>query len=170
MGKGIAVFIIVLVLLVIGFYMFDGDKSESGLSDSEGEGLDQGIEESKIPAQEKEEMIVEEEFEEESEEEEAMEESEEEENMEETMSVQEFVISAERWEFTPSVITVSEGDTVKLTIDNTDTMHGISVPDFGAIGNEEVEFVADKKGTFTFYCNTYCGSGHSGMTGQIIVE
>ena len=33
-----------------------------------------------------------------------------------------------------------------------------------------VEFVADKQGTFSFFCNVFCGSGHGNMKGTLIVK
>jgi cytochrome c oxidase subunit 2 len=33
-----------------------------------------------------------------------------------------------------------------------------------------VEFVADKAGTFTFSCSVYCGKGHRGMKGELVVS
>lgn len=33
-----------------------------------------------------------------------------------------------------------------------------------------VEFVADKSGTFPFYCNVFCGGGHKEMQGKLIVK
>jgi len=82
----------------------------------------------------------------------------------------EISIDAKRFEYSPEVITVQEGDLVKLTINNQDTTHGINIPDLGVSGRNTVEFTADEKGEFTFYCDNYCGSGHSGMSGKIIVE
>ena len=92
------------------------------------------------------------------------------------LTVKEFDIVAKRWSFNPSTITVSEGDLVKLTITSIDVTHGFSISAFGvnerlSSGNTiMVEFVADKKGTFSFFCNVVCGSGHSGMRGTLIVE
>jgi|SRR3989338_102840 len=90
--------------------------------------------------------------------------------------VKEFTMTAKRWEFEPEVIRVNEGDTVRLFIKSIDVAHGFAVPDFGV--NErlnpgqtvKVEFVADKTGIFTFFCSVQCGSGHSSMNGQLIVE
>jgi len=84
--------------------------------------------------------------------------------------VREIIIDAKRFDFNPETITVKEGEKVKLSINNQDTTHGISIPDFGVTGDNGVEFTADKKGEFTFYCNNYCGEGHRGMQGKIIVE
>jgi len=91
-------------------------------------------------------------------------------------TVKEFTMTAERWEFTPRTITVNEGDTVKLRINSIDVTHGFGLSAFGI--NEklspgdiiDIEFVADKKGTFRFLCTISCGAGHSGMRGQLIVE
>lgn len=90
-------------------------------------------------------------------------------------TVQEFDVVASQFEFTPSTITVKKGDTVKLNLLSEDVPHGFSLAAFDI--NETltpgktitVEFVADQAGTFNFICNVVCGSGHSGMTGQLIV-
>ena len=85
-------------------------------------------------------------------------------------SVREFNINASRFTFNPTIIKVKEGDRVKIKIQNTDTKHGISIPDFNVRGEESVEFIATKKGNYTFYCGMYCGSGHPEMQGTFIVE
>lgn len=88
----------------------------------------------------------------------------------ETSVVREIAVEARRFSFSPAVIRVKEGEKVKLMITNTDTTHGIFLPDFNARGRDTLEFTATKKGTFTFYCANYCGLGHSGMQGTLIVE
>ena len=91
-------------------------------------------------------------------------------------SIKEFSMTAKRFTFTPSTITVNLGDTVKLHITSQDTLHGITIPDYGIAKNlpagstVDIQFVADKKGTFTFQCSVFCGDGHSGMRGQLIVQ
>ena len=93
-----------------------------------------------------------------------------------TGEVKEFTMTAKRFEFVPSTITVNKGDTVKITITSADVSHGFNLPDFGVNemlepGNPiKVEFVADKQGTFTFSCSVPCGSGHGSMKGQLIVK
>lgn len=79
-------------------------------------------------------------------------------------------LKAERWEFTPGTITVKKGEHVKIMINNTDTTHGINIPDLGVSGIDSVEFTADKAGTFEFECPTMCGMGHREMKGTLIVE
>ena len=96
--------------------------------------------------------------------------------IEPTGEIKEFEVTANQWEFTPSTITVNKGDTVKLKITSVDVTHGFTLPDFGineVLGpgkDVHVEFVADKTGTFSFWCSVPCGSGHSGMRGQLIVK
>ncbi|HZX44305.1 MAG TPA: cupredoxin domain-containing protein [Candidatus Nanoarchaeia archaeon] len=82
----------------------------------------------------------------------------------------EIKVSAFRFGYSPEVVTVSKGDKVKLVIDNTDTTHGIRIPELGLAGNEVIEFTADKTGEFTWYCNVMCGSGHSQMKGKLIIR
>ena len=93
-----------------------------------------------------------------------------------TGEVKEFTMTATKWEFTPSTITVDQGDTVKLQIKSTDVAHGFGLPEFKINERLEpgetvnVEFVASKKGTFEFACTVSCGIGHSEMAGQLIVK
>lgn len=91
-------------------------------------------------------------------------------------NVQEFTLTAKRFEFSPANITVKEGDTVKLTINSLDVPHGFAIDELGIKQDIEVgkpttiEFIATQKGTFRFYCSLFCGSGHREMEGQLIVE
>jgi len=91
-------------------------------------------------------------------------------------SIKEFNIVANDFEFNPGIIMVNEGDTVVLHIESGDTEHGIAIPEFEVsqtlpLGETtDVEFVADKKGTYTFFCNVYCGSGHRDMKGTLVVN
>ena len=90
--------------------------------------------------------------------------------------LKEIDLTAKMWEFSPSEIIVKKSDRVRLNINSIDVKHGISIPAFGVSEDLEprkttkVEFTADKSGTFEFRCNVYCGDGHSGMTGTLIVE
>ncbi len=85
-------------------------------------------------------------------------------------------LSAKQWEFSPSTITVNQGERVVLTITSSDVTHGFLLPEFNAAAElvagqaTKVEFTADKAGTFTFSCNKFCGDGHSGMRGTLIVK
>jgi len=93
-----------------------------------------------------------------------------------TSDVVEIDMTAKQWEFTPSTITVNEGDKVKLNIKSVDVTHGFSLSEFGVSERltpgktTTVEFTADKKGEYTFFCSVPCGRGHSGMNGKLVVE
>ncbi len=84
--------------------------------------------------------------------------------------VREIKISASRFQYSPGTITVKQGEHVKITIDNTDTTHGMVIPELGVSGIGSVEFTADKAGNYEFHCPTMCGSGHKSMKGMLIVE
>lgn len=85
-------------------------------------------------------------------------------------------IIAKNWKFEPSVIKVKNGTKIKLKIKSVDVDHGFSLPDFKVSmylkPNKELttEFVANKKGEFSFFCDVLCGSGHRNMKGTLIVE
>lgn len=93
-----------------------------------------------------------------------------------TPAVKNFSMTAKSWTFEPASITVNKGDVVKLTIQSADVLHGFALPEFGI--NEflspekiiNVQFTADKTGTFSFFCSVSCGSGHSNMRGTLIVR
>lgn len=93
-----------------------------------------------------------------------------------TGQTKEIEITARNWEFTPNTIEVNLGDRVELHIESVEGTHGFMLSEFGI--NERlvpyqdvhVNFIADKKGTFPFSCSVPCGSGHGGMTGQLIVK
>ncbi len=84
--------------------------------------------------------------------------------------VKEFTVKAFRFGYTPDTITVNKGDKVRIIINNTDTLHGIRIPDLGIKGNDILEFTADKSGEFNWYCANMCGGGHMDMGGKFIVK
>lgn len=88
-----------------------------------------------------------------------------------TGEVQEVVVSMSNWEFSPNVIEVKKGTTIKLTAENVEGFHGIAIPEYGVEvkGGETVEFVAEEAGEFAFACNVLCGTGHANMTGKLVV-
>lgn len=88
----------------------------------------------------------------------------------EDSSVKEFDVKAFRFGYSPDTITVNKGDKVRINIENTDTLHGIRIPDLGVSGNEVLEFTAGNTGEFTWYCNVMCGPGHMSMKGRVIVK
>ena len=97
-------------------------------------------------------------------------------NTESASTTRTIEITARKWEFIPNIVQVNQGDMVKLIVTSMDVEHGFALPEFGV--NEqllpqktvEVQFVADKKGTFSFFCSVFCGDGHGDMRGQLIVR
>jgi cytochrome c oxidase subunit 2 len=90
--------------------------------------------------------------------------------------VKTFDVIASRFKFEPATITVAQGDSVRLRLHSTDRTHGIAIKAFRVkalipkIGEAvTVEFVADRAGTFDFTCSEYCGTGHGGMKGRLVV-
>lgn len=88
----------------------------------------------------------------------------------------EFYVEASRFKFEPNTIAVTQGDKVKIRAKSIDVPHGFAIDEYGinlylTPGEEKTTtFVANKAGTFTFYCNLPCGVGHSAMKGKLIVQ
>jgi cytochrome c oxidase subunit 2 len=84
-------------------------------------------------------------------------------------------ITAKRYEYNPSTITVKKGIPVALEFTSLDRLHGFSCPglairtDIAPGKVTTLRFVPQKAGTFPFHCDNFCGSGHEGMTGTIVV-
>jgi len=90
--------------------------------------------------------------------------------------VKEFTVTAKNFSFTPSTIAVKQGDKIKITFNVTEGMHDFKIDEFGAAtkqskapATETIEFVANKIGTFEYYCSV--GQHRAmGMVGKLIVE
>lgn len=84
-------------------------------------------------------------------------------------------IAAKKFDYTPNRITLKKGVPVVLEFTSADVVMGFSVPDLGARTDivpgqvARVRIVPDKLGTFAFFCDIFCGSGHEDMTGTITV-
>ena|SRR3989344_3292668 len=84
--------------------------------------------------------------------------------------VKEFTIKAYRFGYSPDVVEVNKGDRVKIAINNTDTLHGIRIPELELKGEYSLEFTADEEGEFEWYCTVMCGDGHKNMKGKLIIK
>jgi heme/copper-type cytochrome/quinol oxidase subunit 2 len=102
--------------------------------------------------------------------------------------VKEIPISVQSWAFTPNVINVNKGDVVKLDFTtaqddaNLYNGHGFGIDSYNVNvflvkgANQSIEFVADKPGTYTFRCTSFCVepgglvAHHFDMTGQLVVH
>ena len=84
-------------------------------------------------------------------------------------------MTAKKFEYTPSQITLKKGVPVVLEITALDRDHGFKVPELGVRADlksgqvTRVRIVPDRTGTFEFRCDVFCGSGHEDMSGEIIV-
>ena len=90
-------------------------------------------------------------------------------------SIQYVTVTARKFEFEPSTITVKKNVPVRLTLVSEDVEHGLSIPGLGidlkaaAGGTAETTFTAATAGDYAFHCSVYCGSGHGEMTGVLRV-
>ena len=106
--------------------------------------------------------------------------------------VQVIDVSAKKYEFAPAEIHVKVGARVQIKLHPTDKTHGIKLQpnsegsnpqgpaglrfigqsSIHAGKNEEavLEFVAERAGTYLFECSKFCGLGHKGMRGKLVVE
>jgi len=97
-------------------------------------------------------------------------------NVQETEVIKEFSVEAIPFLFTPSVMSVNKGDTVKITVKNVNGTHDLKIDEFNAStrllksGEEQtITFVADKVGTFEYYCSV--GTHRAmGMVGILTVR
>ena len=93
-----------------------------------------------------------------------------------TAAVREFQITSRKYEFGPSSLRVKKGEHLRLVIAALDHDHGFRLDEFHINKKIErgktvtVEFTADKAGTFAFRCSNFCGLGHGGMKGTLVVE
>jgi cytochrome c oxidase subunit 2 len=84
-------------------------------------------------------------------------------------------MTAKRFEYTPSQITLKKGAPVVLEITAIDRDHGFKIPALGVRADlksgqvTRVRIVPDRTGTFEFRCDVFCGSGHEDMSGEIVV-
>jgi len=90
--------------------------------------------------------------------------------------VKEIKMYAENWKWTPSLIRVKLGTTVRIHVENTEATHIFQLKAFGVKEkltqdtNVTFEFVADRVGKFSWRCARPCGDGCPKMNGKLIVE
>ena len=85
------------------------------------------------------------------------------------------MITAKKFEYSPKEITLKKGVPVALQFTSLDRLHGFNCPglklrlDIHPGKVNTLRFTPDKVGTFPFHCDNFCGSGHDGMKGMLIV-
>jgi len=90
--------------------------------------------------------------------------------------VNEFTVEARNFRFSVEEMKVKQGDTVRVVFSNGEGLHDWTIDEFSAKTkqlkageSEAIEFVADKIGTFEYYCSV--GTHRQmGMVGKLIVE
>jgi cytochrome c oxidase subunit 2 len=87
-------------------------------------------------------------------------------------NAKEITIQAKNFEFDQKEIHVNKGDTVKVTLKNSQGNHSIKIAGYDKeiTAGKTVTFVADKTGEFKMECGIVCGQGHAEMTGKFIVQ
>ncbi len=91
-------------------------------------------------------------------------------------AVKEFTVTGNNFTFAPATMKVKKGDTVRITFKNAGGTHDLVIDEFNArtkiingSAQETIEFVADKAGTFEYYCSV--GQHRAmGMKGTLTVE
>ncbi|HEY9719386.1 MAG TPA: cupredoxin domain-containing protein [Trichormus sp.] len=84
-------------------------------------------------------------------------------------------ITAKKYNFTPSVITLKKDVPAVLHFTSLDRKHGFNVPGLNVRTDipkgkvTELKVTPKQAGTFPFYCDVFCGDGHDNMTGKIVV-
>lgn len=87
-----------------------------------------------------------------------------------------FEVKAKKFSYTPNIIRVNKGDTVRIRLISEDVHHGLFVDAYNVKTSAypgqdgSLQFTADKTGRFTFRCSTTCGEFHPYMVGVLIVE
>ncbi len=94
-----------------------------------------------------------------------------------TDGVKDISIHARSWGFTPRVIHVEPGDTVRFTVVSDDIKHGFAINELGL----NLQLAVDREvrspetkislppGRYTIHCSTFCGLGHSTMKATLVV-
>jgi len=92
------------------------------------------------------------------------------------VTVKEFIVTGKSFSFTPNEIKVKRGDTVRIVFINSEGFHDWVMNEFNARTKqikagetETIEFIADKVGSFEYYCSV--GQHRQmGMVGTLVVE
>jgi cytochrome c oxidase subunit II len=93
------------------------------------------------------------------------------------VETKEVKITAKKYEFSPNTVEVNAGTRIIFKITAMDREHGFEIATVKdscvKIKKGEtatVEYMAEKAGTVEFKCCVYCGMGHHGMKGKIVIR
>ena len=79
-------------------------------------------------------------------------------------------VTASKFTFTPSEITLKKDQPVTLVLKSTDVAHGLRFRELNLVvkinkgSTAEMQFTPTMTGDFVGHCAVFCGSGHGGMT------
>lgn len=90
--------------------------------------------------------------------------------------VYEAYLVSRQFAFEPREISVPMGSTVTFYVTSVDVQHGLKIQDTnvnlqvvpGYVSTLTATF--DEPGVYPFICSEFCGLGHAGMFGQVLVE
>lgn len=84
-------------------------------------------------------------------------------------------IEASSFAYAPAIVEVQPGDTVEIELVSTDVVHGLYLEGYDVALTADpgqtarASFIADRSGSFRFYCSVSCGALHPFMTGRLRV-
>ena len=94
----------------------------------------------------------------------------------ESGNIKEITVTGANFKFTPNTITVKKGDTVRVNFKSSGGFHDFVIDEFDVQTkmvdtglSDTVEFVANKVGTFEYYCSVG-NHRQMGMVGKLIVQ
>jgi cytochrome c oxidase subunit 2 len=85
-------------------------------------------------------------------------------------------LEAKKFVYTPNRLVLKKGQPVVLEITSVDFTHGFKIPEWNIRADlppgqvTKVHVNPDTAGEFDFLCDNFCGDGHEGMSGKIVVE
>lgn len=86
---------------------------------------------------------------------------------------QQVVLKATNYQFEKTEYHIKKGESVTITLDNSQGIHGAAIKEFNINlnnGNKTATFTPDKTGSFPITCSVMCGTGHANMKTTLIVE
>ncbi len=84
-------------------------------------------------------------------------------------------VEASQFSYSPSVMSVNQGDTITLELVSMDVVHGLYVDGYGVSVEADpgqtrtLTFTANRPGSFRIRCNVTCGPMHPFMIGKLNV-
>jgi cytochrome c oxidase subunit II len=84
-------------------------------------------------------------------------------------------LQASQYEFTPDPMVVRAGERVRIEAVSMDVEHGLNIPAYDIDRKlppgkpQTITFTADRQGVFPLHCSVFCGWGHPGMRGRLVV-